>query len=109
MEVTLSSSSSDLCNEISDKKVQQIEDWQIYWNTCTQKYTETCLLVSSNMNLDNNHQGKQKTNNKIKFNKTTLFASTVRIFEPSSLIGIIAASSHKACKSLPEYPKTVAI
>uniref|UniRef100_A0A2P2M145 Uncharacterized protein n=1 Tax=Rhizophora mucronata TaxID=61149 RepID=A0A2P2M145_RHIMU len=26
------------------------------------------------------------------------------MFAPSSLIGIIAASSHKACKSLPEYP-----
>lgn len=34
----------------------------------------------------------------------TWLALTVRIFVPSSLIGIIAASSHKACRSLPEYP-----
>lgn len=34
----------------------------------------------------------------------TWSAFTVRMFPPSSLIGIIAASSHKACRSLPEYP-----
>jgi hypothetical protein len=38
------------------------------------------------------------------FSWITCFALTVRMFAPSSLIGIIAASSHKACKSLPEYP-----
>lgn len=36
--------------------------------------------------------------------RITWFALTVRMFAPSSLIGIIAASSHKACRSLPEYP-----
>lgn len=28
---------------------------------------------------------------------------------PSSLIGIIAASSHKACRSLPEYPTKITL
>ena len=37
--------------------------------------------------------------------KLTWFALMVRMFSPSSLIGIIAASSHSACKSLPEYPE----
>ena len=36
----------------------------------------------------------------------TLFAWMVRISAPSSRIGIIAASSHNACRSLPEYPVT---
>lgn len=36
--------------------------------------------------------------------RITWFALTVRMFAPSSLIGTIAASSHKACRSLPEYP-----